>query len=246
MRNLGLAAAIGIVVFVAVGAVLPAFWEGSLPGLIAFFAAYWLLARRTMKKVESIFMEVAKTLQTPPPRFELAVNTLEKAYTYAVWQFGVRSQVDGQIGQIYFLQQENKKAQPYLERSTNLFGHWMGGAMLGVIHYKRKDHAAMRRVMDETTKRAKTEALAWCLYAYLLVQIGDRDAAQKVLATGLEKTKQDTRVKDALLAVQNNKKLKMSVFKEQWYMFRLENPPPQQPMFMPGGRMSKQDRRGRW
>ena len=127
-----------------------------------------------------------------------------------------------------------------------MFGHWMGGAMLGVIYYKKKEHALMRQTFETVTRRGKKNGLAWCLYAYLLVQIGDSDEAQKVLTRGSKSAADDARVKDALLALQNGKKIKMRAFKEQWYQFHLERPPQEYAQQPVGGKMSKASRRGRW
>jgi len=246
MRNVGLAIAAGVVFFALLFVThLLSAYEAIVPGVLAAALAYYLLARRTFKQVEAVFNEASRSLTSMPPRLELAVSTLEKAYAFAPWQFGVRSQVDSQIGVIYFLQQEFKKAQPYLERSLSL-GHWMGGAMLGVIHYKRKEHEAMKKTFETVLKRAKGQGLAWNLYAYLLLQLGEREAAQTLLGEAVKKTKNDPKVQEALLAVQNNKKINMRGYKEQWYQFHLERPPQQQPTFMPGGRVTKSERRGRW
>jgi len=245
MRNLGLALLAGAIVFALlfVTGLLSAF-EAIAPGVITVFVSYFVLMRRTLKRVEAVFTEASKALASAPPKLDLAIATLEKAYVFGVWQFGVRSQVDTQIGVIHFLQQDFKKAQPFLERSLGI-GYWLGGAMLGVIYYKRKDHDAMRKTFDLVIKRAKGQGLAWTLYAYLLTQVGDREAAQGLLATAVKKTKNDAKVQEALLAVQNGKKINMRTYKEQWYQFHLERPPAQQ-AFMPGGRMSKIERRGRW
>ena len=219
--------------------------EAVAPGVLAAIAAYYVLARRTFKQAEQVFMDAAKALQSMPPKIDLAVSTLERAYVFAPAQFGVWSQVDTQIGMIYFLQQDFNKAMPFLKRSL-AFGHWLGGAMLAVIYYKKKDHAEMKKTFDVVLKRAKAQGLAWNLYAYLLTQVGENDAAQKILVEGLKKTKNDARVNESLLAVQNGKKIKMRSYKEQWYQFHLERPPADQQQMQMGGRMSKLDRRGRW
>ena len=147
---------------------------------------------------------------------------------------------------IHFMQKEFNKAQPFLQRSAS-FGHWMGGAMLGVIYYKKKDHTRMRQTFEVVTKRGKKQSLAWTLYAYLLNQIGARDEAMQVLSKGLKATKEDPKVKEALLALQNNKKIKMrNLYKEQWYQFHLERPPAQQQQVVGGGKVKKAARRGRW
>lgn len=246
MRNVALAIVAGVVLWALLffTGLLSAF-EAVAPGVIVVFLAYYLLARRTFKQVEAIFNNASKALTAVPPKLDLAIATLQKAYALAPWQFGVRSQVDTQIGVIYFLQQDFNKAMPYLQRSLTL-GHWMGAAMLAVIYYKKKDHDAMRKTLDVVVKRAKGQGLAWSLYAYLLLQVGDREGAQRVLAEGVKKTKNDTKVAEALLAVQNGKKLKMRSYKEQWYQFHLERPPVDQQQQVMGGRLSRIQRRGRW
>ena len=246
MRNILMALGVAVLVFAAL--YIPGLLrlgEAIVPGALAAMIAYFLLARRTFKQVEAIFTDAAKSLTSMPPKFDLAISTMEKAYAYGPVQIGVKSQVDAQIGVIYFLQQEFNKATPYLQRALG-FGHWLGGAMLAVIYYKRKDHDEMKKTFDVVLKRAKSQGLAWTLYAYLLCQIGEREAAQKVLAEGVKKTKNDEKVKDALLAVQNDKKIKMKAYKEQWYQFHLERPPVEYQQIAMGGRMSKAARRGRW
>jgi tetratricopeptide (TPR) repeat protein len=246
MRNILLSILAGVVVFAALYAPgLLRLGESVVPALFAVTVAYFLLARWVFKKVEKIFTDASKSLQSMPPKFEFAVSGMEKAYPWSVWQIGVRSQVDAQIGVIYFLQKELNKAIPYLQRALT-FGHWLSVAMLAVAYYKKKNHEEMLKTLEVLTKRAKKQSLAWTLRAYLLVQVGKKEDAQRVLAEGVKKTKEDTKVKDALLAVQNNRKIKMRAYKEQWYQFHLERPPTQYQQAVVGGKMPKAARRGRW
>jgi hypothetical protein len=103
----------------------------------------------------------------------------------------------------------------------------------------------MKKVLEVVTKRGKKQGLAWCLRAYLLCQINERDEAVRVLIEGIKKTNDDPKVKDALLALQNGKKIKMRAYKEQWYQFHLERPPALVAQGMPT-KLSKVARRGRW
>jgi tetratricopeptide (TPR) repeat protein len=246
MRNLAMAVGVGLGVFAALFFThLLRLGEATVPAGLAIVLAYYLFARRTFKQVEAVFLSAAQALQSMPPKFELALSTLEKAYAFAPHQFGVRSQIDPQIGVMHFLRQDTNKALPYLKRSMG-FGHWMSIAMLAVIYYKKKDHEEMKKALHVALKRAKGQALVWCLNAYLLMQIGERDQAQKLLAEGVKKTKDDARVKEALLAVQNDRKIKMRVFKEQWYQFQLERPPVEYQQAALSMRVGKVARRGRW
>ena len=219
--------------------------EAILPAIIAVIATYFVLARRTFKQVEKLLVGGSQFVQQMPPRFDLAIAGMEKAYAFSSAQFGVKSQIDNQIGVLYFLQKEFSKALPYLEKSLGM-GHWMGGAMLGVIYYKKKNHDKMRETFKVVTKKGKKQSLPWALYAYLLCQIGERDQAQAVLVEGLGKNSDDPRLKDALLSVQNGKKIRMRTYKEQWYQFHLERPPVKYQQSAMGTKVSKQQRRGRW
>jgi tetratricopeptide (TPR) repeat protein len=245
MRNILFALLAGAAVFgVLFLTKLLGIGESVVPAVIVTGIVYFVLARRTFKKVEGVFTEASNHLQTMPPRIDAAIATMQRAYAYAPFQLGVRSQIDTQIGVMYYLQQEFNKALPYLEKSLK-FGHWLGGAMLGVLYYKKKNNEAMKQTFDLVTKKARKQGLVWNLYAYLLSQIGEQDRAQAVLAQGVKETKGDARVQESLLAVQNGKKIKMKGYKEQWYQFHLERPPAQ--YAAPGGaRIDRSSLRGRW
>ena len=246
MLNLVLSLAFGVVTTLVLW--LPGWLSGgeaSVPGVLVAVGSYVWLARRTFKQMETLFIESASHLQRVPPNFELAIGGLERAYPFARWQFGVKSQIDTQIGVIYFLQQELNKALPYLERSLG-FGHWLGGAMLGVVYYKKKDHEQMKKTFELVTRKAKKQGLVWSLYAYLLCQIGETAAAQARLAEGAKHNPGDEILKENLLALQNDKKMKMKGYKEQWYQFQLEKLPAQLAQPQMFGRGNRAAVRGRW
>ncbi len=246
MRNLLFAIIAGAAIFgILFATKLLGLGESVVPGVIVAAIAYFVLARRTFKRVEGVFAEASNHLQTMPPRIDAAIATMQQAYAFAPYQFGVRSQIDTQIGVMFYLQQEFNKALPYLEKSLK-FGHWLGGAMLGVLYYKKKNNEQMKQTFDLVTRKAKKQGLVWNLYAYLLSQIGENDRAQAVLAQGVKETKGDAKVAESLLAMQNGKKIKMKGYKEQWYQFHLERPPTQYAQAPGGARMDRSSFRGRW
>ncbi|MEE2960974.1 MAG: hypothetical protein VYA34_09540 [Myxococcota bacterium] len=246
MRNLIKALVVGILVCLVL--YLPellSLSESVVPGVLGVMITYFILARGTFKKAESTFTDSMQYLQKAPPRFDLAIQQMEAARPLGRDQFGIDSQIDSQIGVLYFLQKQYNQAVPYLERSLG-FGHWMGGAMLGVIHYKKKNHDEMKKTFEVLTKKAKKQSLVWNLYAYLLCQIGEQDKAQALLVRALKPTKDDPKVKESLTSLQNGKKIKMKAYKEQWYQFHLENPPKQYQQTPVGGKMSRAAVKGRW
>lgn len=198
--------------------------ESIVPAVIVILASFFVMGRRTFKRVEAIFEEASKELRNQ--RFDAAVALLKSAYIYAPWQIGVRTQIDSQVGIIHYLRKDFNGAIPYLQRSQR-FGHWLSAAMLAVAYYKKKDHKRMNDTFELVVGRAKKQGLVWNLYAYCLTQIGQEQAAQKVLSRGDAATKGDKRVRENLLAVQNGKKIKMRGYAEQWYQFHLDAPPQQ-------------------
>lgn len=244
MYNLLISIGAGILTLVAFGFM---FGSGSfnplygiVPGLFAAIGLYVFLARRTMLKVQAIMENAQAKLQsaakaTPNnPKAALksinsTVTILEEAYAYDKWQFLVKSQVDGQIGQLYFMAEKFNKALPYLQNSIKR--NWIARAMLGVIHYKRKEHEQMIAVFDEAVEANKKESLLWNLYAYCLSQIKKREEAIRVLNRAIEHVGSDEKTKNNLKALQNNKKMKMRGWNLMWYQFHLDKPPAQrQPM----------------
>lgn len=245
MLNLLYSLLVGLVaatLFWATGWLSPG--ASAVPATLLALGTAVVLARRSFAELQAVMMRGAACLQTMPPKPDQAIAIMSQAYPIARRQLGIKSQIDGQIGIIYFLQREFGRAQPYLTRSL-LFGHWMGGAMLGVIQYKKKDVAGMRRTFATVLRKAKNQGLAHNLYAYLLVQVGDRDGAQKVLTDAAAHKDADPRIKENLLALQNGRKMKMRGYSEQWYQFHLERPPVMQQPQQGSSRAQRMARRGR-
>lgn len=221
--------------------------ESVVPAVLAALVAYFLLARRTFRALQHIVGLSGQALQTQPPQVQQAIAMLQRGYPLARQQLGVRSQLDAQLGILYFVTRDYNRAQPLLARSF-LYSPWLAGAMLGVVQYKKKDVAEMKRTFNIVTRKGKKQGLAWNLYAYLLLQQGERDEAQRVLTEGVRHAgAADPRLGEALLALQNNKRFKMRAYKEQWYQFHLENPPVVYQQAPRGSsKVSRIARRGRW
>lgn len=221
--------------------------ESAVPAVLVALVAYFVLARRTFRALQRIVGESGQALQTVPPRVQQAIATLQRGYPLAREQLGVRSQLDAQLGILHFVTRDYNRAQPLLARSY-LYSPWLAGAMLGVVQYKKKDVAEMKRTFGIVTRKGKKQGLAWNLYAYLLLQLGERDEAQRVLTEGVRQAgATDPRLAEALLALQNGRRFKMRAYKEQWYQFHLENPPAAYQQAPRGSsKVGRIARRGRW
>lgn len=198
--------------------------EALVPALLALMVAFVVLALRTKNRLEMLFMAVQKEAQAG--HMERAIELLKSGYALARYQLGVRSQIDVQIGSLYFIQKKFAEALPYL-RGAGLLAPWQSHAMLAVIHFKRKRHEEAKKLLAAMVKRSKRASLAWNLYAYCLCELGENAAAMKVLSDGDVATKGDPKIRDNLLALQNGKKMKMKAYGLEWYQFHLEAPPTQ-------------------
>jgi tetratricopeptide (TPR) repeat protein len=241
MINLLLSLAIGLAVTLAIRLGTEFGWVGAiLPGLLASAAAYFVLARRTGKQLEAIFEVVQKEVQGQ--RFEKAIQTLQGAMTLAPWQFLVATQIHSNIGILHYVRQNFDAALPHLEKSYAR--NWIARGMLGAALYRRKDVAGALRVLEDAAKANKKEGVVWALYAWVLESEGRHEEAIRVMGRAAEANKSDEKVKAALQALQNDKKLKLGkLFGEQWYQFHLERIPPE--LVGPGFRGGKRAVYGR-
>lgn len=221
MLNVAIALVAGIIVGVPLALLLSPI-EGILPGVVVIGVAYFLLARRSMKQLEAVLKVAEKELLAN--RIDRAMQIIESGRALGRWQFMVNSQIDAQLGMIHYIRDDAKKAQPYLERAFTRL--WITSAMLGAIYFKKKDVDAMRKTFDKTVAVGKKQGLAWSVYAWCEWKMGNTDRAIEILGRGRKVLgESDERLTSNLLALQNDKKMKMKSYGEQWYQFRLEKMP---------------------
>ena len=236
MINLAIALAAGVASWLLTTLVTDSLWAGLLPFLVLFPGLFIFLGRKTNRRIEAVVEEAQKQMmqvqnaRTPSQRegmLEKAIDILKKGYAYQHHQFLVGAQLNAQIGQLYYLQKKFDEARPYLEKSYRRNG--VAVAMLACLHYMKKRYDEMEKVFARALKDNPKESLLWNLYAWCQWKRGQSDTAMKVLNRGLEKLKDDERIKGNLEALQNNKKMKMRGWKEMWYQFHLEAPPQPKP-----------------
>ena len=225
MLNLLISLAIGLAVGVAIRFGTEFGWVAAIvPGLVAATAAYLLLARRTWKRLEAIFDAMQREVQAQ--RIDKAIQTLERGFVLAPWQFLVAAQLHSNIGILHYLKRDFDAALPHLEKS--FARNWIARGMLAVSRYRQRDLAGMREVFEGAVKAAKKEGVIWSVYAWVLEKEGQHEDAIAVLSRAVAANPSDEKLKGSLQALQNGKKLKLGkVYGEQWFQFHLEAPPPQ-------------------
>ncbi|MFL5416729.1 MAG: tetratricopeptide repeat protein [Myxococcales bacterium] len=199
-----------------------------LPAVVAGIVAYVLLARRTVKQLEVVMASAQKELAGR--RIEKALAILESAFPLARWQFLVGSQLHGQIGSLLYVQKKFDEAEPHLRKS--FVKMWPARAMLAAQHFRRKEWKEMESVFDAAIRANTGESLLYAVYAYCEDKRGERKHAIEILQKGVSEVKTDERLKTLLTRLQNDKRMKLETYGEQWYQFWLETPPQMQG---PGG-----------
>lgn len=225
MYNLLISLAAGAAVLLAIRFGTSLGWTASiLPGALVAIGGYFLLARRILKRMEQLFEAVQKELMSQ--HFEKATQILQSGFAMAPWQFMVAAQLHSQIGVLHYVRQDFDAAQPHLEKSWSR--HWVARAMLAVSYYRKRDLDGMKKVFENAVGASKKEGLLWCAYAFCLEKEGRHDEAISVMSRAVAANASDEKVKGALQALQNGKKLKPGkLYGEQWFQLHLERMPPE-------------------
>jgi len=196
----------------------------GLFGLVGAIGAYVLLARRSGKQLEAVMAIAQKEMMARKP--ERAVEALQSAFSLARWQFGISSSLHANIGVLLYVQKKFDEAEPHLRKSTGtLLRLWQAQAMLAAILYRHKKYDEMERIFDGSLKGNKSETLLYAVYAWCEHARGEKKKAIEILTKGVEENKSDEKLKTLLQRAQNDKRLKLDGWGEQWWQFWLETPP---------------------
>ena len=225
MINLLLALAAGVLGFLAFYLPGVAHALGSIfPGVVAAIATYILLARRTGKQLEAVMGVAQEAMKARKP--ERAVQALQDAFALARWQFGIASSLHANIGVLLYFQKKFDEAEPHLRKGASMMIKlWLAQAMLGAILFRRKQYEEMEKVFDGAMRGNKGETLLYAVYAWVENQRGEKKKAIEILQKGLKENPSDEKLKTLLGRAQNDKRLKLDGWGDQWWQFWLETPP---------------------
>lgn len=226
MILLGLALLAGCVVFALVWSTF-SLVAAIIPALIVAVVVYFIMARKVAVKAQTAMMQAVGEIQKG--RVDRGIALLEDVKKkYGYWQFFTASAIDGQIGSLHYMRQDFARAKPYLEKS---FGkHWNARAMLAILAFKKKDYSKMDKIFEAATRYSPRQGLLWSVWAYCHFKAGNNAKALAVLVNGQKKLgNADPHLIANLNNLQNNKKMKMNGYGQEWYQFHLEPlPQPQQ------------------
>jgi predicted Zn-dependent protease len=194
-------------------------WVSILVSVLIAVGVFVTIARYVLKKVTEVVEGAVKDLQAQ--RVEKGIRELKAAFKYGKWQFYVTGQLNSQIGMVYYMKRDFSNAFPYLEKS--FFKNWVAMGMLGVTYLKRNKKDKMIQTFENTVRWTGKESLLWALYAYCLVEAGDKGKAVEVLQRGLKKLPGDEKLVQNLELLNEGKKMKMKSYGEMWLQFHLES-----------------------
>jgi tetratricopeptide (TPR) repeat protein len=249
MINLAISLAAGLATALLIRLGGFGFLAGGVPGAVVAIAIYIVLARRTFMKLQQVVQQVQVELSSMTAnkkeqiaKGEKAVKLLEAVLPLGRWQFMLESEIHGQIGMIKYLFKDFDGAMASFVKTSAR--NYFARAMQAAIFFQKKDFVAMEKAFEDAVNHGKKESLMWAAYAWCLTQNKESEKAIKVLARGVENNPSDEKLKKALTALQNDKRLKMSAWEPMWWQLGLEAPPMQQPQFM-GGANRRRMMRGR-
>jgi tetratricopeptide (TPR) repeat protein len=189
-------------------------------GLLAGGGLFIWQSRKVQQDLEKIFTRAGELMKKQ--QFEKAIEVMKEGYQFSSRQFLVKGSIDGQIGVVQYLRKKNEEAEPLLASAS--MQHYIAKAMLGILQWKRGEKKKAKETFDLALKSGKKESLLYAVYAYVLVEMGERDKAIEILNKGLSVCKGDERLITNRNLLQNGKSLKMKIYGEQWYQFLLERP----------------------
>lgn len=215
---LGLGAALAVILLSTLLSIK--LWISIPIGLLAGAGLFIWQGRKVQQELEKIFTRAGDLLKKQ--QFEKGIEVMKEGYRFAPRQFLVKGSIDGQIGVVQYLRKKNDEAEPLLASAS--MQHYIAKAMLGILQWKRGEKKKAKETFALALKTGKKESLLYAVYAYVLVEMGERDRAIEILNQGLGICKGDERLITNRNLLQNGKALKMKVYGEQWYQFMLERP----------------------
>jgi len=218
MINIGICIAIGLGIFILFS-YLGFHWILALIiGNIAALVSFFILSKMIVKKISAILE--ASNKEVSKNRMDQAISIINNGFKYKNHHPFITSQLNSQLGVIYYCKRDIKKAEIYLKKGIST--HFIAQCMLANIYIKRNEIEKMDKVFKSTLRTNSKESFVWSMYAYCLDKAGKRDQAIAVLNKAQKKLPNDEKIKRNLRSLQNNQKVKMKSYKEIWPLIMQE------------------------
>lgn len=237
MLNLVKSLAIAVVAYILGWLVASSWVAGFLPALLFGGGAYVWFARASMKKLEVIALQAGQAAQAG--NVAAARQQLEAALALGKEQFLVAEQVHGQLGMLDYMEAMQPcveavamgkrppaltvigaklgLAREHFEKSWSR--DWRSKALLAIIQHREGKAADANATMEKTATHAEKEPIFWAVWAWLLNEAKDREAALKVIGRGLTGSPGNAHLTAIQEALSNQKRPDFTVFGDAWIQF---------------------------
>ncbi len=234
MYNLLIAGGAAVVAF-AIGFFAAGWIAGIVPAVIALVAVWFLLARRTGKKVEAIAMSAMAQLQAG--NMAGARELLRGALPLGKWQVLVKAQIHAQLGAVDYLEGCSMLMQRQITASKSKFTDakaelekswsrdWRSRTLLACVYHRENNTDQAVAVLAKAESVGSSESMFWAVWAYILNEAKRRDEALKVVGRGLVALPKQAGLVAIQEALSNRKRPDFKVFGESWYQFFPEHIP---------------------
>jgi tetratricopeptide (TPR) repeat protein len=196
------------------------FW-GILITVVLAIVIWVLIARRIGKRLQPAMEQVQRQMQQQ--HFQLAYQSLEDMLPICKWIPLLKGQLLAQMGMLSLHMGQKDRGVKLLEGAS--LKNADARLMLACIRYRDGETDRAIKVLELTAKINKKHPLLHNTLAWMLHKAGRSDQAQAALAVFLKKNASNAPSKENMLRLQNNKRLSMTSFAEQWYALGLEQPP---------------------
>jgi tetratricopeptide (TPR) repeat protein len=196
------------------------FW-GILITIVLAVVIWVLIARRIGKRLQPAMEQVQRQMQQQ--HFQMAYQSLEDMLPMCKWIPLLKGQLLAQMGMLSLHMGQKDRGVKLLEGAS--LKNADARLMLACIRYRDKETDRAIQVLELTAKINKKHPLLHNTYAWMLHKAGKNERAQAALATFLKKNDKNAPTKENMLRLQNNKRMSMTTFGDQWYALGLEQPP---------------------
>ncbi|MBO4710708.1 hypothetical protein J5681_02185 [bacterium] len=212
--SLGIGLAVGLIL-----GLLGLIGLGIFLGIFAFLVAFIFFQRFFSKKLQAIFMSA--NIEIQKQQFDHAIATLKEGYRYNKYAFLVKAQIDTQIGIILYSQKKFGEAYKYLKNSNPRI--MMGYLMYIIGRIKNKNTENIDKDIDLLIRFNKKDPFVYSAITYIYEEeLNDREKALATLTKATKVMPDNIKIKEHLIAFQNNKEFKMEKYGDQWYQLMLD------------------------
>ncbi len=199
-------------------------WFGAiLMALLAFVVSWILLGFRLRKRIGPALERVRK--QTEKGMYRSALETIDDLLPMGRWMPLLTGQLQAQRGALAFADGKESVALEAFALATKRATE--AQLLRAALLWRRDEKELAQQVLGEAEPYNRKSSLLFNARAWMLVKLDREAEARACLGRFLKKVPDNEATKDNLLRLQNDRKLNLQRFGQEWWALGLERPPAQ-------------------